>query len=1330
MKRSLFVLLCCLLASVSAWAKVVSESQARMVAQSFRQTGARSVAVPTLVYTGMASHSGARVAEAPTFYVYNYGADQGFVIVAGDDCVPSILAYADKGRFSAGDAMPSQVAWWLDTYSAYIDGARSGTRALVQAPDLGDFEVAVQPLVKTLWDQAEPYNGLCPMLSADERCATGCAATAIAQVMNYHQWPESGEGSVTHGGLVMDFSQSVYDWDNMLDTYTPGAYSETEGRAVAKLMLDVGMSVKMAYGYESGAQNVHIYRSLYTYFKYSKKAQFVSLNSMTGTEWTSLIRAELEAGRPVYYSGVSEDQTMGHAFLCDGISEDNLFFHFNWGWSGNCNGFYSVFVLNPPIPGIGGGQGNFNLDHWAIVGIEPAKDEDEESGIKKMPVLVMTDNFRTSTTQTSLGRSFPVDVNGIANYGPDDATFQLAIGLFKNGEFRQTVSGVQNLSMSEFRGSRITNYAVTLPHTTATGDYELRVVIGADGEWSEPVYERGVYLRSIHLTVKEGKVTVHPAKTEGLELMCVVNGQIPADMPSTLLPGKLYPMRARIINQGVLHFSGVVGYRLLKCPEEASGPSAGVTQDTVTVSEGTTQMFLYSGNGAKDYNFDIRLNESGKYLLNCYYIDPVSKNEVPVFSSNPISVEEPAVKYPRRVVVEQLGAGGDPGAMQQLAVDYPDNFIGITVYEGESAAFPQSAYIDSLNVPAGKSVLMNRVRSSSLKSVANAEAYLQDWLKVPAIASVEAKARYSTWTNDSVELELTTRFAYTAEDIDMRLAVVALNRTPINGSGDGWTYTDEATGFHPADAWGGVRGAIPSSVKAGEDYVYTMKLKPQYDEELILVGLLVDGETGKICNAVSVRQSEIAPMDGEAQPVSVNLERTSATMNTGLSVQLTASVSPAIASQELVWTSSNPEVATVSNDGRINSLSAGTAIIRATSSVNLEVYAEMTLTVNQADYTQVQLVEAGCLHYLVDFETCPQELILGGELNGTDIALIRSMAGAHDMAGGDAVLPLACPLSVLDISQCRIVAGGTPYYKEYVTQNDVIGAEMFGACISLEKVLLPQGVVAIGDNAFVGSSLIKSLEIPSAVAAIGYAPFHGCQGLETFTVNEKNTAFKSVDGVLYNAAGTELVAYPAAKQDTVYEAIETLTRILPYAFNEARYLKRFLTNMRLSAIGYGAFYNACSLEVITFCSRLKSVEEYAFAGCVALDKIFCAGIIPAECADNAFEGVSQQCVLYVPNEDVCAEYAISPGWKHFTTIVNGAYSVPDIVVGTPVTISSLDSGFELFGVPLGETVSVYNASGMLVYRAKALEEKMQIPLSTSGLYIVRMEGFAGKVIVR
>ena len=1329
MKRILVVLLGCLLVSVGAWAEVVSEAQARKIAQGFRQKGARSVANPTLVYTGMAKSSGARSVDAPTFYVYNYEGGQGFVIVAGDDCAPSVLAYADEGAFVAGEGLPAQVGYWLDTYSSYIEGIRSGARAIVEAPDLGDFDVAVEPLLKTAWDQAEPYNGLCPLWSPTERCATGCAATAIAQVMKYHQWPESGEKTMTHNGIVMDFSKSHYDWDNMLDTYTAGEYTETEGYAVAKLMYDVGMSAQMAYSYESGAQNVHIYRSLYTYFKYSKKARFVSLNSMPATDWTALIRAELEAGRPVYYSGVSEDQTMGHAFVCDGISENNTFFHFNWGWSGHCNGFYSVFMLNPPIPGIGGGQGLFNLDHWAIVGIEPAKED--ESMLAVRPVLLLTEYLRTNTSQTSLGRSFPVNIRGIANYGPGNASAQLAIGLYQDGKFQQVVSSAMNLSLQEFRGTVINNHSVTLPKTLKDGLYELRVVVGYDDEWSEVVYERTAYVRSIWVTVQEGKVVIHPEKAEGLDIRCSMNGQMAAGMPSTFLPGKKYPLRATLVNQGELHFNGLVGYRLLKCPEQSSEPSFGGEQDTVVVSEGDTQMFLYGGSHEKQYDFSIRMNEPGEYLLRCYYEDPVSQDEVLMFTSQPIRVEEPAEKYNRQIVVEQLWQGGDHRTMQQLLEAYPNNVIGITVWDKPDFIFySQLAYVDSLNLPTGKKALMNRVSDNPMENLSNAELYLQEWLAVPAIASVEAKAKYTTFVKDSVEVNLTARFAYSAEEVDMRWAVVSLNRSPIDGGGEGWSYTDMATGFHPSDAWGGVAGSIPSEVKVGEEYTYTINLEPLYTDELMLVALLIDGETGEICNAVSLHQSEIAPASGEVVPTGVNLERTSATMNTGVSVELTATVLPVIASQEIVWTSSNPEVASIGERGVLNALKAGTAVIRAASAVDMEVFAEMTLTVNQADYTQVQQVEAGCLHYLVDFDSCPDKLILGGELNGTDIGLIRRLSGEEDMPVEGIVLPDTFPLHVLDISQCRIVAGGNAYYKEYVTEDNVIGTEMFESRTSLEEVVLPQTVIAIGDNAFAGCTGLKGIEIPASVATIGYASFYGCTGLEAFVVAAENKAFKTVAGVLYNNAGTELVAYPASREGVVYSPEENTTRLRSYAFSYAQYLETFESNLRLSTIDYGAFYQAVRLQKVSLGNRLKWVEEYAFAGCTGLESVFCAGVMPAECAVNAFEGVSKSaCILYIADGNACQDYKETPGWDYFTQIVSGAYSVENVLAAV-VDIRPFVGGFVVSGIGAGETVSVYNAAGVLVRQVVASGGETVVPLSAPGLYIVRMARFGGKVVVR
>ena len=271
MKRIILVLLCCLSVSAGVRAEVVSEAQARMVAQSFRQTGARSVVVPTLVHTGVASGLEARTSDAPTYYVYNYGENGGFVIVSGDDCLPQVLGYSDTGTFFVSEGeMPVQLKNWLQEYSSYISDVRASAYSLEPAPDLGlDINVAVEPLLKTQWDQGAPYNSLCPAFTEDENCATGCTATAIAQIMNYHRWPDCGTGSNTHNGVVVDFSASQYDWDNMLDVYVRGFCTDEQIEAVAKLMSDIGMAVWMQYGYESSARNEHVCRALYTYFKYN-----------------------------------------------------------------------------------------------------------------------------------------------------------------------------------------------------------------------------------------------------------------------------------------------------------------------------------------------------------------------------------------------------------------------------------------------------------------------------------------------------------------------------------------------------------------------------------------------------------------------------------------------------------------------------------------------------------------------------------------------------------------------------------------------------------------------------------------------------------------------------------------------------------------------------------------------------------------------------------------------------------------------------------------------------------------------------------------------------
>lgn len=1321
MKRVILTALLGWMASVAMMPAVVTERQARKVAQSFVKSGARSVVPqPTLVYTGMAGHSGARSVKSPAFYVYNYEGNQGFVIISAEDTTLPILAFSHQGSFATGQAMPVQVASWLQGYCDYIQQVRSGSRYVEPAPDLGiDITVAIEPLVKARWDQTAPYSDLCPPYDAVENCATGCTATAIAQIMHHHKWPETGEGSATFDGKVVDFSQSQYDWDNMLDTYDYGvSYPKVQTQAVAKLMYDVGVSAEMQYGYESGTQNVYIYRSLYTHFKYSKQMQYIVRNCMTTAEWKNRIREELEAGRPVYYGGFAEDMSMGHAFVCDGIDETGNYFHFNWGWSGHCNGFYFLNSLNPSVLGIGGGVGNFNADHVAIVGIQPAKENEEDTLIRS--VVHLRKGFYTNTSQTTLGRNFYAQIGNVWNLGPEPLQTKLAVAMYdKEGTLLDIIGHHLDISLSVFSGASNVSIPISIPKGLPEGEYELRAVYGSEElGWKEAPYYHDCYQHSISFVVEGSSVRVlSPARSE-VSLQALLRPSLPA----TLLPGKNYPIQLDYQNIGEWNFDGHIGCRLLQLPKVTDGPQTTLPDaDTLTIWQKEITEFIYSED-SKSMEIDCRLTEPADYLLQAYYVDPLSLNEV-VAGEWTLTLAAPTEEYTRRVVLEQTWQNGDHRAMQQLMKTYPDNLIGITVKESVA-----TGYIDSLALPIGVTALMNRVRNSSLTSVAEAESHLKEWLEVPVIATVEAQAKYTTRAKDSVEVKLATRFAYTAKDVDMRLAVVTLNHSPIDGDGAEWIYTDMATGFYPTDAWSGASGVIPDDVKAGETYTYTLTLKPEYTDELALVGLLIDGETGEILNAVSLSQEEIAPMDGEVIPTAINLERTEAMMNKGLrDVRLNASVSPAIAPQELVWTSSNPEVATFDEWGQLMTLSAGTTNLRATSAYYPEVYAEMQLTVQETDYSQIQQVEAGYLHYLVDMDTCPDRLMLGGEINGTDIALLRTLCGGDNIVG-DLIMPLACPLDSLDISQCRIVAGGKPYYKDYVTENDVVGKEMFKWCIFLEEIVLPANLVAIGDNAFAesGRGRMKSMEIPATVKSIGYAPFYGCQGFESFSVAKGNTTYKAVDGVLYNYAGTELVAYPAAKQDSLYESIETLNRILPYAFNGASGLKAFQGNLRLSSIGYGAFYGASHLSSVHLSNRLNFVDEYAFAQCTALKYINCKRVTPSECAINAFEGVPEDCILELP-DNFDEEYYVAPGWNRFTNVTT---SIEPLSVEEGIRVSSTPGGFTLWGTKAGEQVFVYSPTGVLVTCTETMEGKTPLSVTTSGIYIVRLSGFSAKVVVK
>lgn len=209
-----------------------------------------------------------------------------------------------------------------------------------------DGHTDIAPMLTTSWGQSSPYNNMCPTVRSSH-CQTGCVATAMAQIMNYHRWPLATEGipayeAYSYGLQVPALEPVAFAWDKMLDTYTSSATDE-EREAVAQLMFYCGASVEMDYGPStSAAWEGDAARALVKYFGYASSVREVFRNMYGTTAWKNLIYRELAAGRPVFYGGMPSGFL--HQFVCDGY-KDGLF-HMNMAWSFSANDYYDLDAID------------------------------------------------------------------------------------------------------------------------------------------------------------------------------------------------------------------------------------------------------------------------------------------------------------------------------------------------------------------------------------------------------------------------------------------------------------------------------------------------------------------------------------------------------------------------------------------------------------------------------------------------------------------------------------------------------------------------------------------------------------------------------------------------------------------------------------------------------------------------------------------------------------------------------------------------------------------------------------------------------------------------
>ena len=373
MKKNTIITALVLLVAVPMFAERVTPEAARIAATTFmNNNGTKAVELTDI----------SKEAGFPNLYIFT--AEKGFVVMAADDCVQPVLGYSLTGTFVT-ENMPDNVKGWLQGYSDEIqysiDNQLKASSETAQQwkdlcsgnPNMPKATTVVTPLLQTQWNQGNPYNLLCPSNSV-----TGCVATAMAQVMKYWNYPAHGIGwhsyiPGTHpeyGELYAEYNSTNYDWNNMTNTYGSSS-TDAQKQAVATLMYHCGVSVDMDYSpSSSGAVTSYVADALKLYFNYSSEAQHLSRSAYSESDWINMLKADLNQNRPIQYHGNGSGG--GHSFVCDGYDSDN-YFHFNWGWGGYCDAYYSINNLNPGPGGIGSGSnGIYNNNQGAIFGVHPS----------------------------------------------------------------------------------------------------------------------------------------------------------------------------------------------------------------------------------------------------------------------------------------------------------------------------------------------------------------------------------------------------------------------------------------------------------------------------------------------------------------------------------------------------------------------------------------------------------------------------------------------------------------------------------------------------------------------------------------------------------------------------------------------------------------------------------------------------------------------------------------------------------------------------------------------------------------------------------------------
>lgn len=399
---------------------------------------------------------------------YIYGRDGGgFVIISSEKATDTVLGYSENSVFDV-NKMPQALEAWLENLESHVKSAQSIQRSHpAEKTKAGGSKV----LETAEWDQLSPYNNKCPELAP-----AGCTAVSVAIALRYLKWPDTGTGTLpgysyedihkkshTVDSLVLGHS---YLWDEM----PLKGVSKDNVDQIATIIRDCGIMLQSKYSYTdngTSAYNEDILPALKKYMKYDASGVFSYSKCSSSADWKESVMSEIDASRPVIYSGRSSKDE-GHSFVVDGYDEEGRF-HINWGWGGQDNGFFTF----PEF-------GEYSLSHSAIFGLKK-----DEGG--KQEDMIYVQELKASTEKFSRDSSFTAGFK-MYNFADDDFTGSVAlVRMSDQGEIKEIISG--ELEMDEplgpFLGLSYENVSCTIKGNIDVGDLMTLAFKDRYGEWKQ-----------------------------------------------------------------------------------------------------------------------------------------------------------------------------------------------------------------------------------------------------------------------------------------------------------------------------------------------------------------------------------------------------------------------------------------------------------------------------------------------------------------------------------------------------------------------------------------------------------------------------------------------------------------------------------------------------------------------------------------------------------------------------------------------------------------------------------------------------------------------------